>query len=88
MNSILSKPVLDAISFFVSSAPADATSGSQGSLSGSPFAPYKPKPAVAPAFNVALPERWTYPEPHQHPTTQFPELVTAFGEQAFAAYWQ
>ena len=21
-------------------------------------------------------------------TTQFPELVTAFGEQAFAAYWQ
>ena len=71
------------MSFFVSSAPADLTSGSQGNLS--PFAPYRP--AVAPVFDVALPQRWTYPEPHRHLMTQFPELVTAIGERAFAAYW-
>jgi hypothetical protein len=84
MNSILSKPVLDAMSFFVSSAPADLTSGYQRNLS--PFAPYSP--AAAPVLNVALPQRWTYPEPHGHLTTQFPDFVTAYGEQAFAAYWQ
>lgn len=81
MNAILSKSVLDAMSVFTSLAPGDLASHE---IPISPFVPYTPVVALAMSADSA--RRWTYPEPHQF-AAQFPELVTAFGERAFVAYW-
>jgi hypothetical protein len=82
MNVLLSRPVLDAMSVFISTAPSDLAS--EGRLPVSPFAPYRP--IVVSRFGADSPQRWTYLEPQQ--LTHFPEFVTAFGERAFTAYWR
>ena len=82
MNAILSRPVLDAISFFIGASPGDKT---REDVPASPFAPYKPVDALVAVADS--PRRWAYPELHQY-APQFPELVSAFSERVFSAYWQ
>ncbi|HEY5780174.1 MAG TPA: hypothetical protein VIT00_15635 [Terrimicrobiaceae bacterium] len=82
MNAILSRPALNAISFFIGASPCDKT---REGVPASPFAPYKPVAAVVAV--AGFPRRWAYPE-LRHYAPQVPELVSAFSERVFSAYWQ
>ncbi|HEY5743971.1 MAG TPA: hypothetical protein VIS99_15695 [Terrimicrobiaceae bacterium] len=82
MNSLLSRPVLDAMGVFLSLAPTGVAL--QGWFPLSPFAPYRS------GVNLGLtniPRNWAYPEVHQS-VPQFPQLVTASGERALATFWR
>jgi hypothetical protein len=80
MNALVSRPALDAISFFIGTSPCGPACEN---LPDSPLLPYRP---IAVPTTGDNPGRWTYPESHQE-VAQLPQLVTEFGRQAFSAYW-
>ncbi len=80
MNALLSRPILDAVSFFIGTSPGGA--GSKNFPAG-PLAHYKPVGVLKIDEGRG---RWTYPESLPH-VAQLPRVVTGSGQKAFTAYW-
>jgi hypothetical protein len=80
MNALLSRPILDAVSFFIGTSPGGAASQN---FPGGPLAPYRP---VGVLNTENYRGRWTYPEFFPD-VARLPQLVTGSGQKAFTAYW-
>ena len=80
MNALLSRPIQDAVSFFIGTSPGAAA---PENFPAGPLALYKPVGVLQIHRGQG---RWTYPESLPN-VAQVPQLVTASGQKAFSAYW-
>ena len=80
MNALLSRPIQDAVSFFIGTSPGGAASENRPA---GPLAAYKPVGVLEIHHGAG---RWTYPEFLPN-VVQLPQLITGSGQKAFSAYW-
>jgi hypothetical protein len=86
MNAILTRSIVQqTMSEFTSTAPKHLAKASSGRCSVDAPAPSRSGLSDTAVLSASA-SLETYQEPYQH-VTHFPGLVIAFGERAFADYW-
>jgi hypothetical protein len=79
MNALLSRPIQDAVSFFIGTSPG----GASENFPAGPLAPYKQVGVLKIDDGRG---GWTYPE-FLPDVAYLPQLITESGQKAFTAYW-